>query len=61
MLSTDWCRPWNEVVSASYASESGYGISTARWPRTFVAETACPRARAVPTTAPRQCSGECLA
>ncbi|CAE8693166.1 unnamed protein product [Polarella glacialis] len=36
-LVADWARPWNDLVSASDASEVGYGVSTAKWPRAKVA------------------------
>lgn len=37
LLVQDWGRPWNELVSSSDASEEGYGICHAWWPRDQVA------------------------
>ena len=36
-LVADWALPWNNMVSASDASESGYGISVSYWDRSDVA------------------------
>ncbi len=37
-LQSDWARPWNELVSCSDSSTTGYGVSTAFWPRDAVGE-----------------------
>ena len=36
-LQSDWCRPWNELVTSTDASEQGYGLCTSWWPREVVA------------------------
>lgn len=37
-LQSDWARPWNDLVACSDSSTTGYGVSTAYWPRGTVGE-----------------------
>ena len=37
LCSSDWTRQWSSYVTASDASESGFGIATSVWPRHIVA------------------------
>ena len=37
-LQSDWARPWNDLVACSDSSTTGYGVSTAYWPRETVGE-----------------------
>ena len=39
LMVQDWSRPWNELVSSSDASLSGFGVCHAWWPRDEVAKT----------------------
>ncbi|CAK8994704.1 unnamed protein product [Durusdinium trenchii] len=31
LIASDWCRPWNELVPVSDASEEGFGVCAAVW------------------------------
>ena len=37
-LQSDWARPWNDLVTCSDSSTTGYGVSTAFWPQEVVGE-----------------------
>ena len=38
LMVLDWARPWNELVSSSDSSLSGFGVCHAWWPRDIVAK-----------------------
>ena len=44
--SSDWHRPWNQLVTCTDASEEGYGVCTSWWPRSTVAAVRWARQRA---------------
>ena len=45
LLTQDWWRPWNTVVSSSDSSLTGYGVCQSTWPVEVVAEVGRQRER----------------